>query len=76
MPRPYHRRHPHCPPGYVTTVALAAETGWTIDRVRRIAKQHGLVVYVLTDLFVHRHGFLELLKPTAAPSPASPDQAA
>ena len=79
MPRPYIRRQPHCPPGHVTVVALAAEIGWLPDRLRRVAKQHGLVIAVLTDLFVHREGFLALLQPRPvppAPSPNQPDRAA
>ena len=78
MPRPYIRRQPHCPPGHVTVVALAAEIGWLPDRLRRVAKQHGLVIAVLTDLFVHREGFLALLQPRPVPpaSAPSPDQAA
>jgi hypothetical protein len=77
MPQPY-RRHAHAPKDYVSTVALAAETGWHVDRVRRVARQHSLVIAVLTDLFVHREGFLALLQPRPVPpTPApSPDQAA
>jgi hypothetical protein len=80
MPRPYHR-HAHAPEGFVSTVALAAETGWRVDRVRRVARQHGLVIAVLNDLFVNRAGFLALLTPRPvpplpAPTPDQPDRAA
>ena len=81
MPRPYIRRQPHCPEGHVTTVALALEIGWRVDRVRLAARRHGLLVAVLNDLFVDRGAFLALLQPkpvppTPAPSIDQPDRAA
>jgi hypothetical protein len=72
MPRAYHRRHDHCPPGYVGTGAIVAETGFSYNRVRRVARQHGLLIEVLGDMFVHEAGFRALLVPKVVPPLPAP----
>jgi hypothetical protein len=73
MTRRYTRAASHAPAGYVLTTTLAAEIGQRAERVRKLARRHGLLVEVMGDQFIDRDRFLELLKPRVVPAakPAS-----
>jgi hypothetical protein len=79
MTRRYTRATSHAPAGHVLATTLAAEIGQRAERVRKLARRHGLLVEVLGDQFVAREPFLALLQPRPvppAPSPNQPDRAA
>jgi hypothetical protein len=78
MPRAYHRSSSHCPDGFIAPADLGRELNQRTERVRRIARRHGLLVEVMGDFFIDRAAFLELLKPrpVAPTSAASSNHAA